>query len=86
MLCNLSRIGKLDLKEETVENLLSAASLLQLRDVADACSSFLMKQLHPSNCIGIRQFAEARGCTDLYRVANSFALVSRMLVDSRQIW
>jgi len=34
-----------------------------------------MKQLHPSNCIGIRQFAEIQGCTDLYKVANNYVMV-----------
>jgi hypothetical protein len=34
-----------------------------------------MKQLHPSNCIGIRQFADIQGCTDLYKVANNYVMV-----------
>ena len=35
--------------------LLQAANLLQLVDVTDACCQFLHSQLHPSNCLGIRQ-------------------------------
>lgn len=68
--------GRIELKEETVEALLSTSSLLQLSEVVEACCSFLMKQLHPSNCIGIRQFADAQGCTDLYKVANNYVMVS----------
>lgn len=68
--------GKIELKEETVESLLSTACLLQLSEVVEACCSFLMKQLHPSNCIGIRQFADAQGCTNLYKVANNYVMVS----------
>jgi hypothetical protein len=68
--------GRIELKEDTVECLLSAACLLQLLEVVEACCSFLMKQLHPSNCIGIRQFADAQGCTDLYKVANNYVQVS----------
>lgn len=37
--------------------LLPASSLLQINSVRDACCTFLMKQLHPTNCLGIRQFA-----------------------------
>ena len=68
------------MKEENVENLLSAACLLQLNEVKDACCSFLVKQLHPSNCIGIRQFADSRGCNNLYRVSNTYVLVRNSYV------
>ena len=71
--------GRIELKEETVENLLSTACLLQLSEVVEACCGFLMKQLHPSNCIGIRQFADAQGCSDLYKVANNYVMVSDVI-------
>jgi len=70
--------GMIDLREDNVESLLSTACLLQLGEVKDACCSFLVKQLHPSNCIGIRQFADAQGCTYLYTVANSYVMVSTL--------
>lgn len=66
--------GHIDLKEETVENLLSTARLLQMSEVVEACCGFLMKQLHPSNCIGIRQFADTQGCEDLRKVANNYVM------------
>ena len=68
--------GMIDLREDNVESLLSTACLLQLSEVKDACCSFLVKQLHPSNCIGIRQFADAQGCNYLYTVANNYVMVS----------
>ena len=68
--------GSIELREDTVENLLSTACMLQLSEVVEACCNFLMKQLHPSNCIGIRQFADAQGCSDLYKVANNYVMVS----------
>jgi hypothetical protein len=61
-----------------VETLLSTACLLQLTAVVDACCSFLMKQLHPSNCIGIRLFADAQGCVDLLKVAHNFTTVRNL--------
>lgn len=66
--------GRIDLKEDTVEALLSTACLLQLSEVVEACCGFLMKQLHPSNCIGIRHFADIQGCSDLYKVANNYVM------------
>ena len=54
-----------DVTEDNVQSLLPAANLLQLNDVRDACCEFLQSQLHPTNCLGIRAFADLHGCLDL---------------------
>lgn len=77
-LCDFARpdiAGVLELKEETIESLLAAACLLQLSQVIQVCCNFLMKQLHPSNCLGIRSFADAQGCMDLLNVAHNYTMV-----------
>nr|XP_028571274.1 kelch-like protein 4 isoform X1 [Podarcis muralis] len=66
--------GVLELKEETIESLLAAACLLQLSQVIEVCCNFLVKQLHPSNCLGIRSFGDAQGCTELLRVAHVYTM------------
>ncbi|XP_048815091.1 kelch-like protein 4 isoform X2 [Lagopus muta] len=66
--------GILELKEDTIESLLAAACLLQLSQVIDVCCNFLMKQLHPSNCLGIRSFGDAQGCTELLKVAHTYTM------------
>ncbi|XP_064200439.1 kelch-like protein 5 isoform X4 [Anguilla rostrata] len=66
--------GRLELREETIESLLSASCLLQLPAVVQACCSFLAKQLHPSNCLGIRSFADAQGCVDLHGLAHDYTM------------
>lgn len=53
--------------------LLPAAGLLQLQDVKKACCEFLSSQLHPTNCLGIRAFADLHACTELLNQANTFA-------------
>nr|XP_023029645.1 ring canal kelch homolog [Leptinotarsa decemlineata] len=58
--------------EENVQVLLPAANLLQLTDVRDACCDFLQAQLHPTNCLGIRAFADLHGCLDLLSHAESY--------------
>ena len=45
-------VGRISLNDAVVQDLLEAADILQLRHVVDACSSFLLQQLHESNCIG----------------------------------
>lgn len=69
--------GRLELKEDTIESLLSASCLLQLSSVVQACCSFLVKQLHPSNCLGIRSYADAQGCHDLQRAAHAYTMVGK---------
>uniref|UniRef100_A0A8C6KS77 Kelch like family member 4 n=1 Tax=Nothobranchius furzeri TaxID=105023 RepID=A0A8C6KS77_NOTFU len=73
-LVHFAYTGVLELKEETIESLLAAACLLQLSQVIQVCCSFLMKQLHPSNCLGIRSFADAQGCVDLLNVAHNYTM------------
>lgn len=53
--------------------LLPAAGLLQLQEVKRACCEFLSTQLHPTNCLGIRAFADLHACSDLLNLANTFA-------------
>ncbi|XP_039288119.1 LOW QUALITY PROTEIN: kelch-like protein 5 [Nilaparvata lugens] len=76
--------GKIELREETVEVLLSTASILQLHEVVAACCSFLRKQLHPSNCIGICIFAENQGCTGLQTSAHNYIIENFMNVICNQ--
>lgn len=53
--------------------LLPAAGLLQLTEVRRACCEFLSSQLHPSNCLGIRAFADLHACCQLLTQANTYA-------------
>lgn len=61
-----------NVNEDNVQVLLTAANLLQLTDVRDACCDFLQSQLDPTNCLGIRDFADLHGCTELLKYADSY--------------
>ncbi|XP_039615560.1 kelch-like protein 2 isoform X2 [Polypterus senegalus] len=65
--------AEIQVTEENVQVLLPAAGLLQLQDVKKACCEFLESQLHPTNCLGIRAFADMHACTELLNQANTFA-------------
>ena len=67
-----SPTGTIDLHEDNVESVMSAACLLQLPTVVDACCIFFRKLLHPSNCIGIRLFADAQSCIQLRDFARQY--------------
>ncbi|XP_066504963.1 kelch-like protein 3 isoform X1 [Hoplias malabaricus] len=65
--------AQIDVSEDNVQVLLPAASLLQLMDVRQVCCEFLQTQLHPTNCLGIRAFADLHACTDLLNHAHAYA-------------
>ena len=64
--------AKLEIRVDNVESLLASACLLQVDDVKDACCEFMKSQLHPSNCLGIRAFADAHNCDQLFEIANNY--------------
>lgn len=68
--------AEISITEDTVQTLLPAANLLQISDVKDACCEFLKKQLHPSNCLGIRAFGDVHSCLDLVNECDSFIQIN----------
>nr|XP_039252170.1 kelch-like protein 5 isoform X1 [Styela clava] len=66
--------GKLELREDNVERLLSTANILQLMVVVNAACDFLKNQLHPSNCLGIHAFADTQGCVQLQQAAREYTM------------
>ncbi|KAJ1522807.1 hypothetical protein ONE63_001961 [Megalurothrips usitatus] len=73
-LIEYSYTGEILITEDNVQVLLPASSLLQMGPVRDACCQFLLRQLHPSNCLGIRSFADAHSCKELQAASHQFAV------------
>lgn len=66
--------AEINVTELTICNLMEAAMILQMLNITEACTTFLEHQLDPSNCIGIRTFAQAYNCIDLEKRAKRFLL------------
>ncbi len=64
--------AQVTVEEGNVQTLLPAACLLQLAEIQEACCEFLKRQLDPSNCLGIRAFADTHSCRELLRIADKF--------------
>ena len=64
--------GHLEINSRNTQSLLSAAVLLHLESARQACVDFLMRQLDPANCLGIRGYADLHACEDLVRVCDRF--------------
>ena len=67
-----SYTGEVLVTVENVQDLLPAASILQLKDLKAACCAFLSDHLDTSNCLGIKQFADLHACSDLVSKTNRF--------------
>ncbi|XP_060741120.1 kelch-like protein 3 isoform X2 [Tachysurus vachellii] len=65
--------AEIEVTEDNVQVLLPAASLLQLMEVRQVCCEFLQAQLHPTNCLGIRAFADLHTCAELYSQSHAYA-------------
>ncbi|XP_063313384.1 kelch-like ECH-associated protein 1A [Pelobates fuscus] len=64
--------SRITVGEKCVLHVLLAAMRYHMEDVAKACSDFLVKNLDASNVIGISNFAEQIGCTELYNKGREY--------------
>ncbi|CAH8664910.1 unnamed protein product [Schistosoma curassoni] len=71
-LIDFAYTGRIQISERNVCELLIAASMIQMSHVVQACCSFLKQQLHPSNAIGIQEFAQSNNCSELSFAAQKF--------------
>lgn len=63
---------KLEITTDNVQSLMTAASLFNFPAVFEATSKFLSKQLHHTNCLGIRSFARTHGSSELMGAATAY--------------
>lgn len=84
-LVNYCYSGKIEIREDNVETLLATACLMQLHKVVEACSQFLARQLHPSNCLGIAVFAEHQSCNSLLHKATAYTSQHFMQVSKKSV-
>ncbi|XP_050399946.1 kelch-like ECH-associated protein 1 [Patella vulgata] len=71
-LIDFAYTAEIRINELNVCFLLPAATMFQMTHVVEACCLFLERQLDPSNCIGISNFASEHGCLELETKARTF--------------
>lgn len=49
--------GEIDINQDNVQSLMVCADMLELNEVVIGCTEFLIKELHPSNAVGIYRWA-----------------------------
>ncbi|KAG1697206.1 Kelch-like protein 20 [Nymphon striatum] len=72
LLIDFAYTSHIVVEESNVQTLLPAACLLQMAEIQEICCEFLKRQLDPSNCLGIRAFADTHSCRELLRIADKF--------------
>ncbi|XP_064458373.1 kelch-like protein diablo [Ornithodoros turicata] len=72
LLMDFAYTSHIVVEESNVQMLLPAACLLQMAEIQDVCCEFLKRQLDPTNCLGIRAFADTHSCRELLRIADKF--------------
>ncbi|CAH8515262.1 unnamed protein product [Heterobilharzia americana] len=73
-LINYIYTGNLDLREETIGDLLAAACFLQITEASQACERFLTKRLDATNCLSMSRLSEQYGCELLRKRSTKFVL------------
>ncbi|VDM38546.1 unnamed protein product [Toxocara canis] len=66
--------SRVNINGENVQQLLYAASILQMDAVCSACQTFLTQYLTTANCLSIRHFAEQHNCITLLSSVDDFAM------------
>ncbi|KAH9402380.1 Kelch-like protein 20, partial [Tyrophagus putrescentiae] len=72
LLIDFAYSSRIIIEESNVQVLLPAACLLQMTEIQEVCCEFLKQELDPSNCLGIRSFADTHACKDLLDFADKF--------------
>eukprot|EP00794_Sanderia_malayensis_P011756 gene11756-12975_t len=72
LLIEFAYTGFLEVNIENVQQLLAAASMLNINALRNSCSNFLRAQLDSGNCLGIRRFADMYSCSELESTAQGF--------------
>ena len=68
--------SQITLTERTVEDILAAASLLQLSDIIEACEKFLISQITETNCISFLNMCEK------YETQKALSVINEFIIDN----
>lgn len=64
--------GSVEANENNVQQLLTAAKMIDCNDIVVICSEFIKSQLSAENALGIYAFAELLGCIELQNYTQQF--------------
>ena len=74
--------GQIRVTNENVQELLIAGDMIELREVVEICTDHLVRQLEPSNALGIFRFAADHNCLMLKEAALRYVCTNFVQVSS----
>ncbi|XP_066970554.1 kelch-like protein diablo isoform X2 [Macrobrachium rosenbergii] len=86
LLIDYAYTSSIMITESNVQSLLSAANLLEVTAVREACCRFLERHIDATNCVGIHCFAEAHSCHELTKKAKAYTLRNFTRVMGGEEW
>lgn len=66
--------GQLEITHDNAQEMLAAGNHFEYPRIVEACAEFLRRQLHPSNCLEMENFATLHNCTKLQQGAHTYIL------------
>lgn len=66
--------GRLEINNDNAQEMMAAGNQFAYPRIVEACAEFLKKQLHPSNCLEIENFAVLHNCQKLQKDSHAFIL------------
>jgi len=76
--------GEIEVTNENVQDLLIAGDMIELREVVEICTDHLVRQLEPSNAIGIFRFAADHNCMLLREAALRYVCTNFVQVSTEE--
>ena len=66
--------GQLEITHDNAQEMMAAGNHFEYPRIVEACAEFLRRQLHPSNCLEMENFAALHNCMKLQQSANAYIL------------
>ena len=79
---NFFFLGEIEVTNENVQDLLIAGDMIELREVVEICTNHLVRQLEPSNAIGIFRFTADHNCMLLREAALCYVCTNFVQVNN----
>lgn len=80
----MSILGQIEVTNENVQDLLIAGDMIELQEVVEICTDHLVRQLDPSNVLGIFRFAADHNCLLLKESALKFVCTNFVQVSQEE--
>ncbi|TRY62974.1 hypothetical protein TCAL_05581 [Tigriopus californicus] len=71
-LLNFIYSGKISITRDNVQDIIVAGDMIELKEVVDLCTQYLVNELEPNNAVGIFRFATDHNCQRLREATEKF--------------